>query len=67
MNMKITRLTTFWDASEAWTVIEFLDTLRDQLWESYAEQIITLLADSADDRAHDADQLVIDFDDDPLF
>ena len=65
--MKITRLTTYWDASDAWTVIEFLDTLRDQLWESYADQIIAMLAESSDDRADDADEHAIDFDDDPPF
>jgi hypothetical protein len=32
MTMKITKLTTYWDAADASTVIKFLDVLRDQLW-----------------------------------
>jgi len=40
MSMKVTQLCTYWTASEAHAVIEFLDILRDQLWEQYDKQII---------------------------
>ncbi len=43
MTMKITRLYTYWEAADAHTVIEFLDVLRDQLWEIYGDQIGDLL------------------------
>jgi len=39
MTMSITRLTTHWSPGDAYTVIAFLDELRDQLWETYGEQI----------------------------
>lgn len=39
MTMKVTRLTTYWTPDEAATVIDFLDSLREALWETYGEQI----------------------------
>jgi hypothetical protein len=42
MNMKITRLPTWWTAEEADTVITFLDDLRDSLLDQYGEQIIEM-------------------------
>jgi hypothetical protein len=47
MAMKITRLYTHWEAAEAHTVIEFLDVLRDQLWELYGDQIVDLLREAS--------------------
>ena len=67
MNMKITRLRTYWSASEASSVIEFLDLLRDQLWDHYGEQITAMLQEAATEQANDDDQHVVDFDDDPPF
>lgn len=67
MSMKITRLTTYWNASEASSVIEFLDLLRDQLWDHYGEQITAMLHEAAAEQANDDDQHVIDFEDDPPF
>ncbi len=37
MSMNTTRLVTYWNAGEAYDVIEFLDILRDQLWETYGD------------------------------
>ncbi len=42
MTMNTTRLVTFWNAGEAHDVIEFLDILRDELWETYGERIIAM-------------------------
>jgi len=39
MSLSITRLPTHWNADEAYTVIAFLDLLRDQLWETYGDEI----------------------------
>ena len=47
MTMSITRLITHWSAAEAYTVIAFLDELRDQLWETYGEQITEMFQDVA--------------------
>jgi len=66
MSMKITRLRTYWSASEASSVIEFLDLLRDQLWDHYGEQITAMLQQAAAEQANDDDQHG-DFDDDPPF
>ena len=42
MTMKIIRLTTYWTADQADTVVAFLDELRDMLWETYGDQIIEM-------------------------
>jgi len=67
MSMKTTRLRTYWSASEASSVIEFLDLLRDLLWDHYGEQITAMLQEAAVAQANDDDQNGIDFDDDPPF
>jgi hypothetical protein len=41
--MKLTQLTTHYNADEAYTVIEFLDRLREILWAAYGEEIIEML------------------------
>jgi len=41
--MKVTRLYTYWSTGEAHAVIEFLNVLRDQLWEEYGDDIIASL------------------------
>ena len=43
MSLSITRLPTHWNADEAYTVIAFLDLLRDQLWETYGDEITEML------------------------
>ncbi len=40
MSMKVTKLTTYWDADDAYSIISFLDELRDQLWATYGDEII---------------------------
>lgn len=67
MSLSITRLSTHWDADEAYIVIAFLDELRDQLWETYGEQITEMLQ-QADTNPQQADQQVeINFNDDIEF
>jgi len=66
MSMKITRVRTYWDAGEACTVIEFLDLLRNQLWDHYGEQITAMLKEAAADQANDDEQHAFDFDDPPF-
>ncbi len=67
MTMKVTRLTTYWTADEAATVIDFLDMLRDALWETYGEQITTMHCDDDDNRTQDINQCELGFDDDIPF
>ncbi len=40
MTMKLTQLRTYWDADDAYTIIAFLDQLREVLWTVYGEEII---------------------------
>ena len=67
MTMKVTRLTTYWSINEAATAIEFLDILRDALWETYGEQITQMHREADNDRTKDANQCEFEFDDDILF
>jgi uncharacterized protein YktA (UPF0223 family) len=62
MSMSITRLTTHWSAEEAYTVIAFLDALRDQLWETYGEQINEMFQ-AETERYTDDRQIEMPFDD----
>ncbi len=64
MTMKVTRLTTYWSIDEAAIVIEFLDILRETLWETYGEQIIQMHREVDDDGTRDANQCEFEFDDD---
>jgi hypothetical protein len=65
--MKVTRLTTYWTVDEAATAIDFLDRLRDVLWETYGEQITQWHREACDDRFQDPNQCELEFDDDIPF
>jgi len=67
MTMKVTRLTTYWTIDEAATAIEFLDILRDALWETYGEQITEMHRQAYDNRFQDINQCELGFDDDIPF
>ncbi|MDH3311428.1 MAG: hypothetical protein OEM48_11265 [Gammaproteobacteria bacterium] len=67
MSMKVTRLYTHWSSAEAQTIIEFLDRLRDQLWDTYGDQIISLLQEASVSKDGDELQAKPDFDDDIEF
>lgn len=43
MTMKLTQLTTHWDAGDAYCVITFLDELRDVLMATYGDDIGEML------------------------
>ena len=67
MTMNTTRLTMYWTTGEAATVIDFLDTLRDALWETYGEQITRMHREAYDDRIRDSNQCEFEFNDDIPF
>lgn len=67
MSMKITRLYTHWTAAEAHTVIDFLEILRDQLWEIHGEMIVDMLREASANQARHEDQVEFEFGDDIEF
>ena len=67
MTMNVTRLRTYWTLDEAATVIDFLDILRDALWETYGEQITRMHRESYDDHIRDTNQCELEFNDDIPF
>ncbi len=64
MTMNVTRLRTYWTIDEAATAIDFLDNLRDVLWETYGEQITQMQRKAYDERIQDLNQEEFMFDDD---
>jgi len=67
MTMNTTRLITYWSTDEAATLIDFLDILREALWETYGEQITRMHREAYDDRIPDANQCEFEFNDDIPF
>jgi hypothetical protein len=67
MTMKVTYVTTYWTTDEAATAIDFLDSLREALWETYGEQITQMHREAYDDRIQDINQRELEFDDDIPF
>lgn len=66
MSLSITHLPTHWDAGEAYTVIAFLDLLRDQLWETYGDEITAMMQDASSAQPNER-QIALDFEDEPDF
>ena len=66
MSLSITHLPTHWDAGEAYTVIAFLDLLRDQLLETYGEEITAMLKDATPAHPNER-QIPLRFTDEPDF
>jgi len=67
MTMNTTRLTTYWTIEEAATAIDFLDILREALWETYGEQIIQMHREACDGCICDINQCEFEFDDEIPF
>ena len=67
MAMNTTRLTTYWTTDEAATAINFLDTLRDALWEAYGEQITEMYREAHDNGTQDINQCEFEFNDEISF
>jgi len=63
MTMNVTRLRTYWSTEEAATAIDFLDNLREVLWETYGEQITQMQREAHDDRIQNLNQGGFMFDD----
>ncbi len=60
MSMKVTRVRTWWTAEQADDVMMFLDELRDQIWESYGQEIRCMRLQELEREEHDAGQGQLD-------
>ena len=67
MSLSVTRLSTHWSADEAYVVIQFLDQLREQLIETYGDEIIEILKETIAEHHDNSDQIEFPFDDDLPF
>ena len=56
-----------WNAGEAHDVIEFLDILRDQLWETYGDRIIAMRLEAEEQRTEHEEQIRLAFDEEEPF
>ena len=64
MMMKFTHLTHHWNAGEAYSVISFLDELRDVLWTTYGEEITEMLQNASQSCESGDEAGIPEFDDD---
>ncbi len=67
MSMEVTRLHTYWSAEEAHSVIEFLEVLREQLWENYGDAVVDMLRETSAEQAWQEAQVTFEFDDEIEF
>ncbi|MCP4303136.1 MAG: hypothetical protein GY783_21340 [Gammaproteobacteria bacterium] len=67
MAMKVTRLTTYCTADQADALINFLDIIRDALWETYGDEITEMYRENHDSCKRNADQHQPNLDDEIPF
>lgn len=67
MSMSSTRFMTYWNAGETHDVIEFLDILRDQLWEANGDQIIAMRLETDGQHIEQEDKIQLTFDEEEPF
>lgn len=65
MTLRVLRLYTYWNAGEATTALELIDTLREQIIEHYGDAITDMLRDAV--RENTEYQLELPFTDLPPF
>ena len=61
MTMRVSKITTHLRPEDAYTIIEFLDQLREMLMQTYGDEIVALLQEASqqpDERMDDRDALV---------
>lgn len=61
MTMRVSQITTHLRPEDAYTIIEFLDQLREMLMQTYGDEIVALLLETSqqpDERMDDHDELV---------
>jgi len=56
MSWQILKLNTYWTAEEADTVLTLIDELRDQIINTYGEQIIVMRTAELDTELNDTDE-----------
>lgn len=61
MTMRVNRITTHLRPEDAYTIVEFLDQLREMLMATYGDEIVALLQEASqqpDERMDDHGELV---------
>lgn len=61
--MKIMKLTTYWSAEEANTVYEFLEVLKEAVWDVYGDKIVAMHRAIHEEAHKTDDQYPLPFDD----
>lgn len=67
MTMRFTQLTTYWNADDANTVIEFLDELREVLWATYGDEIIEMRQAASESNSQEDESLDSDLEGEIIF
>lgn len=47
MTMRVSRITTYLRPEDAYTLVEFLDQLREMLMQTYGEEIVAMLQEAS--------------------
>ncbi len=63
MSLMRTKLTTCWTPAQACDILELLDDLRDQLWETHGDRIIEYRLSERSNVTFDERQKNLEFDD----
>jgi hypothetical protein len=66
MSMMLTKLATYWTPAQACDMLELLDDLRDQLWETHGDRIIEYRLSERSNVTSDELQKNLEFDDEPF-
>lgn len=66
MTMTTTKLRTYWTPAQACEMLELLDELRDQLWETHGERIIAYRMNECSETGIDPQQQRLNLEDEPF-
>ena len=56
MTMRVSKLTTYLRPEDAYTLVEFLDQLREMLMQAYGDEIVAMLQEASPRRSGSSDE-----------
>lgn len=56
MTMRVSKITTHLRAEDAYTIVEFLDQVREMLMQAYGDEIVALLQEASPRRPGSSDE-----------
>lgn len=56
MTMRVSKITTYLRPEDAYTLVEFLDQLREMLMQTYGDEIVTMLQEASQRESGSSDE-----------